>query len=372
MEPFLAPKAPDTVATLSTTHNTTSNTSSVSEANVSRDLYHATEDVFSTNISLLELEPARETVVETDNVDPVRPDLNSSNNTHLEHSALQSNIHYGYLIASAIIILGCVPSCVIYVRTKSTLQKQDSEEGQSKDRRGLPRTIYILLTATISMFYLFYTTVDDPFSMYLSVFVVSYLDWSKENGAIVSSLYWGCSTATKLAMIFLVRLINPSVILLASCCGMVLFMAGLTVSAHFRVHFMIWVCTALMALSQSAVFGGGLAWADANLVKCDGRITSSIMVFSSLGAMLDPMLLGVTMKELSPMAFPYLLTFQAFMVLTIFLTMLVGLKPCISRRYGLLQEGHLEQNIHCLDKDMQKTLNGTCPLKEEADVELER
>ena len=150
----------------------------------------------------------------------------------------------------------------------------------------------------------------------------------------MSAIYWVCSTVTKLAMVILVRHVNASVVMLASTAGMVLSTLLFIVASSMHAHQLIWVATALLALSQSAIFGGGFAWADSNLLRLDGRVTSCTIFFASLGAMVDPMLIGVSMKELSPMAFPYLMFGQSVVTFLLFLAMLLLARPYVLRRFG--------------------------------------
>ena len=171
-------------------------------------------------------------------------------------------------------------------------------------------------------------------SDFLSFFQVSHLSWSKESSATVSAVYWVCSTVTKLAMVVLVRHVNANLVMLASTAGMVLSTLLLVVSSSLYVHQLVWLATALLALSQSAIFGGGFAWADSHLLRLDGKVTSCAIFFAALGAMVDPMLIGISMKEISPMAFPYLMLGQSFITFLLFLVMALFARPYVLRHFG--------------------------------------
>ncbi|CAG5121783.1 unnamed protein product [Candidula unifasciata] len=337
VEPFLAPKTLDVI--LNSTHHQNI-LSTPSSMYASLYTQNQTDHAYSVSM-LLEQHHSTGSVkdyYQLDNRKIVESHslYNSSfPSSGRESLALKSNIHIAYFIGGAIVVLCCIPLCIVHVWTRKHLPVWQMEDGNKDTNQGkLPLWLYVILTGAISMFYFFYTNTDDPYSMYLSVFVVSHLDWSKQDGAIISAVFWGCSTAAKLVMILVVRFVNASALLLLSLLMMVVFMGTLTVSAHFHVHWMIWACTAGLALSQAAVFGGGVAWADANILAVDGRVTSYIMIFASLGVMISPLILGATMKELSPMAFLYTLTIASFLTFSIFLFMLVILKPYVAKHYG--------------------------------------
>ena len=93
-----------------------------------------------------------------------------------------SRIHVPYLIAGIMSVVAAVPFFLIYLRSRrkaAAAKKALAMEGASSDKRvasrrqKLPVKVYVMLMSMLSIFYFFYTTVDDPFSMYLSVFVVS-------------------------------------------------------------------------------------------------------------------------------------------------------------------------------------------------------
>lgn len=337
VEPFLAPKSADVTLNSSTTHHSLLSTPSsmypslytqnqINQASPAIVLMKQNHSVGSEN-DFYQLGNYK---LESHNLYNF-----SFNSNESETLALKSNIHIAYFIGGAIVVLCSVPLCLVHVWTRKHLPGRHLEDDSDEDNRGkLPLSMFVILTGTVSMFYFFFTSVDDPYSMYLSIFVVSHLNWSKEDGAIVSSVFWGCSTAAKLVMILVVRVVNASMLLLLSSVMMVIFLAMLAVCGYFHIHWMVWVCTAGVALSQAAIFGGGVAWADANLLAVDERVTSCIMIFGSLGVMITPLILGVSMKELSPMAFPCTLTMVAFFTLSTFLFMLVILKPHVAKHYG--------------------------------------
>ncbi|XP_012943630.1 sodium-dependent glucose transporter 1 [Aplysia californica] len=266
----------------------------------------------------------------SDHMELVSNMTQSSDEAHFE-----SNIHYAYLIGAILTAFAAIPFIVLYFRSRQNMKVtgQSSSSADSRYHR-LPLRTYIFLAGVISAFYFFYTSVDDSFAQYLSVFVVTELGWSKEAGAEVSSLYWSCSTVTKLVMVLVVQRLNVSAVLLLSTVGMMISLVMISLFSLHKVHAMVWVSTACLALSQSAVFGGGFAWADTNLLMLDGKITSCVMIFSSLGAMVTPLFLGYMMKELSPMSFPYLLTAQSFVTFLLFVSMITVVKPIVTRKYG--------------------------------------
>ncbi|GFN90658.1 sodium-dependent glucose transporter 1 [Plakobranchus ocellatus] len=361
LEPFLAPKdnvslRPDSPVSSSHNHN---------------DVNHVTPSQINTSVDFIEnIHQSTPSMSYSPLVDPWAGDaqphpvavglasslqLNASsrsssskdlNTDTIAQNGYKSRIHLPYVIAGVLCILVALPFFIIYLRSKRKTAitkmanskhpdiKPVPQNVDTQQRQELPLRVYVMLLGLLSLFYFFYTTVDDPFSLYLSVFVVSHLSWSKEQGALISSIYWGCSTVTKLTMVILIRHVDTSKVLLVSTIGMTLSTLLLIVCSSLHAHQLVWVATALLALSQSSVFGGGFAWADSHLLKVDGKVTSCTIFFAALGGMIDPLLLGKAMKEISPMAFPYLLCGQSFITFLLFLSMLTLAKPYVLKRFG--------------------------------------
>ena len=97
-----------------------------------------------------------------------------------------SRIHLPYIIAGIMSIVAALPFCLVYLRSrcKAAAAKKNlaarkvpfDEEEDQKHRQKLPLKVYVMLMGLLSAFYFFYTSVDDPFSMYLSIFVVSEIE----------------------------------------------------------------------------------------------------------------------------------------------------------------------------------------------------
>ena len=73
---------------------------------------------------------------------------------------------------------------------------------------------------------------------------------------------------------------------------------------------------------MAPVFPTSFSWMEKEMIRVTGRVTSTVVVGASCGAMLNPVILGFLMQELSPMWFCYLLFAQTVLLFLLFLFLL--------------------------------------------------
>ncbi|KAK0055323.1 sodium-dependent glucose transporter 1A-like isoform X1 [Biomphalaria pfeifferi] len=108
-----------------------------------------------------------------------------------------------------------------------------------------------------------------------------------------------------------------------------------------------------IGISMSAVFPAGFSWTEAELLRVTGPISSCILVSASVGTMINPLMLGVLMTELSNMWFCYLLLGQTVLLCCIFVFLWSFNRFFLNRHYGPLADTSLNievsEQIHPLN-----------------------
>ncbi|XP_055957639.1 uncharacterized protein LOC126824821 [Patella vulgata] len=98
-------------------------------------------------------------------------------------------------------------------------------------------------------------------------------------------------------------LFNKTLLLFLSLVFMAITVAVLPLCSPYELM--------LAILLANACFIGGLdtAWAHENLLNITGKVTSLILVAASVGTVINPIIIGYLMEELTPMWYCYLLVF---------------------------------------------------------------
>ncbi|XP_055957816.1 sodium-dependent glucose transporter 1A isoform X2 [Patella vulgata] len=237
---------------------------------------------------------------------------------------IETKLIYAYIISGIVTLLSAIPFMVIYCRYKS--QKMKRNQPKKKEEDGLPRDLpwkyYILTIVLLNLLYLTYCAVEDTFAAYLLTFVVMELKWSKAKGTQVTSMYWAAFAVSRFAGIFVIRCLRPVVMLFICLASLLISFTGFLLCSHYQIHIGIWVFAICIGLSMSVIFPTGFTWAQENLLNVNGKVTSIIVIGASAGTMINPIIMGYLMEELTPMWYCYLLVGESVLCLAIFLVLL--------------------------------------------------
>ena len=221
----------------------------------------------------------------------------------------ETQIHLAFVISSAITILSTMPLVADYVqqrrkqnrknqnvtKRKSPIDQKKKEE-QSKaapvsSRPNLSRVTTLVILVWVCVFYMLLMGVEITVPNYLTTFAVMQMNWSKSQGAVLTTVFWMAFAATRFACIFLVKVFT-SLQMLLLCFGlMVPSFVGLLVSSMFQVDWGVWVSSAVAGASLSAVYASALSWTNSELLPVNGKVISAITMASNVGPMVNPMVL---------------------------------------------------------------------------------
>lgn len=261
-------------------------------------------------------------------------DCNKMSRNFDESSGDELHIHYAFIIAAALSMFIAIPFII-----KIFLSHQETEENIEKTTKSsepvskLTKKYYVYVVGMCCLYYFLFAATDDMIAQFLSYFVVNQLDWSKQQGAKLTTIYFIFSALVKFVLIFVARHINNGHLLIISNAGMVIFMVLLSVVSYYQIHWMVWVSVAMFSAFISPIFGGGFAWMDANLIRLSGKVTAYMVIACAFGAAVTPIPVGKVMKT-SPIAFPIISAAISVLDLIVMIVLYFFTKPLIFRKFG--------------------------------------
>ncbi|XP_055957635.1 sodium-dependent glucose transporter 1A-like [Patella vulgata] len=236
---------------------------------------------------------------------------------------VETKLIYAYIISGIVTLLSAIPFMVIYCRYKSQkIKRNEPKKDENRPIRDLPWKYYILAIVLLNVFYVAYCVVENSFAAYLMTFVVMELKWSKAKGTQITSAFWAAFAVSRFSGIFIIRCLRPVVMLFICIAGLIISFSGFLLCSHYKIHTGVWICTVLVGFSMSVVFPTGFTWGHENLLNITGKVASLILVAASAGTVINPVIIGYLMEELTPMWYCYLLVGESILCLAIFVVLL--------------------------------------------------
>lgn len=247
----------------------------------------------------------------------------------------QTKVHYAFLIAGIIAIMIALPYIVLIFIDKTSKSSKEEKYAQNLNSRKLPLPLYIFMLVVLCLFYVVYCCIEDTFASFLMTFVVSeYESVTKSKGAYITMFYWASFAAARFGSIFVSSYLTAVRLVCGYCSLMLVSYAGFTLSAVNRDISALTGFACMAGISMSAVFPAGFSWTEAELFPVTGWVSSYILIGSSLGMMINPMIVGYLMKHVSNMWFSYILLAETLLLVVIFLFLLLFNRCYVNKVYG--------------------------------------
>ncbi|BFY96963.1 hypothetical protein BsWGS_00003 [Bradybaena similaris] len=323
-EPFLAPKVTDPELT-SSTYN----------LSVTQQLADVTTVFYNVTQQLADVTTVFYNVTQQ-LADVTTVFYNETHNQTLDGlERPQTKVHYAFLIAGIIAIMIALPYIVLIFIDKTSKSSSEEKYAQNLNSRKLPPPLYIFMLVVLCLFYVVYCCIEDTFASFLMTFVVSeYESVSKSKGAYITMFYWASFAAARFGSIFVSSYLTAMRLVCAYCSLMLVSYAGFTLSAVNRDISALTAFACMAGISMSAVFPAGFSWTEAELFPVTGWVSSYILIGSSLGMMINPMIVGYLMKHVSNMWFCYILLAETLLLVVIFLFLLLFNRCYVNKVYG--------------------------------------
>ena len=222
-----------------------------------------------------------------------------------------------------------------------------SEYHIHKESRGFRVQLLLLLFA----FYFLYVGMEVTYGGLIMSFAVDYLHWSKEQGTLLTSVFWGCFAASRGLAVFLARCLSPTLMLITDLALTGLALAGLLLTIDHNAS-MAWYCTAALGAGMASIFPTGITWAE-RYMHVGSKAAAVFVVGSALGEMALPALTGLLFGSKGPMWLIYIMLGCALTSMVIYI-LLQNLASGKGERYqrlnNLLTLASALDDSHEMDK----------------------
>ena len=150
------------------------------------------------------------------------------------------------------------------------LQVKSDKNESDVNHQTLNQNQWFLLVIMIGFFF-FYGGSEVSFGMYLTAFCVkSRLSLTKQIGAKITAMFWGCFAAMRFLAIFAAIYLKPIYVMSLSC--LVSCVGGIFLTIHGDQSVTIlWTGTAMLGFGMASIYATGLLWLESHM-KITNRI----------------------------------------------------------------------------------------------------
>lgn len=185
-----------------------------------------------------------------------------------------------------------------------------SEYTSRKERSGFR----VRMLALLFVFFFVYVGSEVAYGSFISSFVVKRFGWTKETGAVVTSVFWGSFAAGRFLAIFLSWCLTPTVMLIGNLVVTSVSLVGL--AAFGRVdgpriesvpyETLVWALTSSLGVGMASIFPTGISWVE-RYMQVTGKAASVFVVGSALGEMAIPALVGLLFETSGEISLMYVM-----------------------------------------------------------------
>ena len=196
-----------------------------------------------------------------------------------------------------------------HVHASLAKQQKDSKDARKNnpDEKSMPLKVKAVILILLASLMMSYCVMEDGFASFLMTFSLNHLNWSKETGSYITTVFWACFVTGRFCGIFIVGCCKQSTMLTTYLGFIAVSSVGFLLGSVFSVIPLVWIFTGTLGFSMSIVFPCIFGWTSENILKITGKISSMFLVSAGLGAMLFPLLVGYLMEYFSPLWFAYML-----------------------------------------------------------------
>ncbi|KAL4227343.1 hypothetical protein ACF0H5_012787 [Mactra antiquata] len=288
-------------------------------------LMKTTYDGSTTNLSSCTIMNGMNSSMNTSDSNLLENTTNQSNNNTCS-SFLSTDVQYAYMITGGIVISSSLTFLMLTVRNYRIEKKKDAvaspkttdtDKGNKLSRLKITQVCLLLVISYLA------TSMIDLFPSLLTTFMMSELDWTQQSAATLTSIFFIAYGVGNFINIFtLLRVSTTKVILASYGCGLIA-LACLVVGVFTDIRIIIWISVAFFAVSFSSILPTLYTWIQNHVTPITSTISSSLLVFGSLGVMVNPVLMGYLMDNVSTLWFLYMSCGEAVFCFIIFCIVLL-------------------------------------------------
>ena len=162
----------------------------------------------------------------------------------------------------------------------------------------------LVIVGLMGIFFFLYVGMEVAFGTFIAVFAVqSGLGFSRAQGSDVSAVFWGTFAAMRGLAVLLAIIARPVLVMWSS---FILCLLGSTILSVWadQSSLVLYIGTAVLGVGMASIFATGFLWTEQK-ISVTGKVSAWLIISSSLGAKLFPVMVG-NLVERWPMMLHYL------------------------------------------------------------------
>ena len=247
------------------------------------------------------------------------------------------NLMYPYLITGILTLVSSVIFLLAMLSTKESglrrmiftdKRRQEnskvSSQNQNTDDKIMKKR-KLQLTLLVLFFIFAFCTAEVLYGVFLVTFIVQFVGLDKQDAALVASVFFFVTIASRAAGIFIITKVKPVLLIFF---GMSLTIISAVLFYLVNEHIVIlWVASCLAAWGSATQYPSTLTWVS-EYTEVKGYVGTTLLVSNAVGYFIGPLSLGLLFKAYEISSFLYVLTTSLCLKFIAYTAINVFLKYC--------------------------------------------
>ncbi|XP_060072697.1 sodium-dependent glucose transporter 1A-like [Ylistrum balloti] len=213
----------------------------------------------------------------------------------------KTQLYMSYMFTTAFSVIVCLAFVAFYFRFERQSQNTTNELSIPKEfeTRKLPKSLKCFTLGMLVSISGLICCIDDTFLGFLTTFCVKYLNWTKPQGAMLTSASSFVVVIGRMLAVVFIQLISPMTLIGVHCFVTMLSFVGLYVSAVRFSSIGVCIASLVFGYGKSAILASVFSWIEEIVSPVTGKISALVFfVITALTAM-NPVILGNMMENLT-------------------------------------------------------------------------
>ncbi|XP_071084418.1 sodium-dependent glucose transporter 1A-like [Haliotis cracherodii] len=240
-----------------------------------------------------------------------------------------SLIQYAYLISGVMSITAAVPF-LVEICTSDRRSRHRPAQSDQLARPALPPRLRYPVFIFVGLFFVCTCAAGGSYIAYLATFFVKQRGWTKYLASLITTAFWGSLCLFRLVAVVLCKFLSPLVMMNVFQTLMLLSMLMTWLFVHLDSDTCLWISVIGTGASISTLFASMVAYVNNDVMPVTGSVTTIVMIGSNISGILNPVVMGHLLQEVSIMWFVYLPIIEQAAAFAAFLGLVLYSKVCIS------------------------------------------
>ncbi|XP_033726141.1 sodium-dependent glucose transporter 1A-like [Pecten maximus] len=250
-----------------------------------------------------------------------------------EHqTAEKSQLYLSYMFTTVFSVLVCAAFIVFYFRFERENRNVNHELSVSKkyDIRKLPKSLKCLALGMLVSISGLICCIDDTFLGFLTTFCVKHLNWTKSQGAVLTSASSSMVVVGRMVAVFVIQFISPVTLVGIHSFVTLLSFVGFYFSAIHLSN--IGVCFAALGFGfgKSAILPSVFSWIEEVVAPVTGKIAGVVFFVITALTSVNPVIMANMMENLTDIWFVLLLLGESTLLFLAYIATVVLSKYIVS------------------------------------------